>query len=101
LFTSSGQVVGSMPTGTSLNVLSPRSGVFMLLKKSLNVCVTLGATHATFQRTMLIFEKRWRTVPTMACAVAPPPSCTTVKKPPISVFARFCMNSSEFWRNSS
>ena len=60
-----------MPTGTSLNVLSPRIGGFTLLKNSLKLCVTLGATHDTRHFTMLIFEKRWRTVLTMAGARPP------------------------------
>jgi len=90
-----------MPTGTSLNVLSPKIGGFTLLKTSLKLWVTDGATHEARHFTMCIFEKRWRTVLTMAFEVLPWPSRMTVKKPPISVLAMFCMNSREFCRNSS
>src|SRR6478609_10192969 len=101
MFTSSGQVVGSMPTGTSLKVLSPKIGGFTLLNTNLKLCVTVGDTQDAFHFTICIFEKRWRTVLTMLFEREPPPSRITLKKPPMSGLAMFCMNSSEFCRNSS
>ncbi len=101
MLTSSGQVDGSMPTGTSLNVLSPRMGGLVSRNMSLKLCVALGAMHDTFHFTMFIFEKRWRTVLTIAALRPPPPGCMMLKKPPISGLARFCMKSSEFCLNSS
>lgn len=99
--TSSGHVVGSMPTGTSLKVLSPKIGGFTSLNTNPKVCVTPRSMHDTRHLTMCMLAKRCRTEPTMVLPRAPSPGCTTVKKPPISVLARPRMNSSEFWRYSS
>ena len=76
-------------------------GGFTLLNTSPKVCVTDGEMQATLHLTMYIFAKRERTALTMAPARPPWPSRMIVKKPPISGFARFCMNSMEFCLNSS
>ena len=65
---SSGQVVGSMPTGTFWKVASPAMGGFVSLKTSLKVWVMLGATQETRHLTMCILLKRVRTALTMLAA---------------------------------
>jgi hypothetical protein len=90
-----------MPIGTSSNVVSPTIGGFVLLKTSLKDCVIFDAMQLTFHLTMFIVEKRARTVRTMSSARLASPLRMTLKKPPMSGFARFCMKSSELFRNSS
>jgi hypothetical protein len=98
--TSSGQLVGSMPIGTSLKLLSPTMGGLVSVNASLKLWVIEGARHDTRHLTMCILAKRWRTALTICAARLPPPSRTTLKNPPMSGFARFCMNSRLFSLNS-